>query len=98
MEHGVEAARSGGPAVHRREDLNIADRVQPEVGGDAAGDDVDEEFGCLLGRVQPGVLGGVAGEPVEVAEVGELWGLAVVDAVGVDDDARPLCLTEDLGQ
>ena len=84
--------------MHRREHLDVADRVQPKFGGDAAGDDVDEEFGGLLGRVQPGVIGGVAREPVEVGEVGELRGLAVVDAVGVDDDARPLGLAEDLGQ
>ena len=84
--------------MHRREHLDIADRVQVELGGDPAGDDVDDEFGGLLGRVQAGVLGRVAGEPVEVAEAGELWGVAVVDAVGVDDDAGLPGLAEDLGE
>jgi hypothetical protein len=51
LQQAVEVAGSGGPAVHRREHLDIADRVQSEFGGDAAGDDVDDEFGGLLGRV-----------------------------------------------
>ena len=98
MQHGVEVAGAGGSAVHRRQYLNIAGRVEVELGGDAAGDDVHDEFRCLLRGVQAGVLGGVAGEPVEVAEVGELRGLAVVDAVGVDDDAGLAGLAEDMGQ
>ena len=84
--------------MHRGQHLDVADRVEPESGGEAAGDDVDDESGGLLRRVQAGVLGGVAGEPVEVAEPVQLRGLAVVDAVGVDDDAGLLCLAEDLGQ
>ena len=51
LQQGVEVAGSRGSAVHRREHLDIADRVQAEFGGDAAGDDVDDEFGGLLGRV-----------------------------------------------
>jgi len=78
--------------------LDIADRVKPEFGGDAVGDDVEDEFGGLLGWVQAGVLEGFAAEPVEVAEAGELRGLAVVDAVRVDDDARLLGLAEELGE
>ena len=84
--------------MHRRQDLDVADWVQVEFGGDAAGDDVDDEFRGLLGRVQAGVLGGVAAEPVEVVKAGELRRLAVVDAVGVDDDAGLLGLAKDLGQ
>ena len=98
LQEAVEVAGAGGPAVHRGEHLDIADRVEPEFGGDAVGDDVHDEFGGLLGWVQAGVLGGVAAEPVEVAIAGELRGLAVVDAVGVDDDAGLLGLAEDLGE
>ena len=68
LQQGVEVAGSGGSAVRRRQYLDVADRVEPEFGGDAAGDDVHDEFGGLLRWVQAGVLGGVAGEPVEVAE------------------------------
>ena len=98
LQQGVEVARPGGAAVHRRQHLDVADRVEPEFGGDAAGGDVHDELGGLLRRVQAGILGGLAGEPVEVAEAGQLRGLAVVDAVGVDDDAGLLGLAEDLGQ
>ena len=77
--------------------MDVADRVEPELGGDAAGDDVHDELGGLLGRVQAGIFGRLAGEPVKVGEAGQVRGLAVVDAVGVDDDAGPLGLAEDLG-
>jgi hypothetical protein len=55
--------------------LDVTDRVEPELGREAASDDVHDEFRGLLGRVQAGVLGRVAGEPVEVAEAGELGGV-----------------------
>ena len=84
--------------MHRGEHLDIAGGVKPELRGDPPRDDVHDECRGLLGGVQAGVLGRVAPEPVEVREAGELWGLAVVDAVGVDDDARLLGLAEDLGQ
>ena len=84
--------------MRRRQHLDVADRVEPEFGGDAAGGDVHDEFGGFLRRVQAGVLRGLAGEPVEVGKAGELRGLAVVDAVGVDDDAGLAGLAEDLGQ
>jgi hypothetical protein len=48
LQHGVEVAGSGGSAVHRRQYLNIADRVEFELGGDPAGDDVHNEFRGLL--------------------------------------------------
>ena len=51
LQQAVEVAGSRGSAVHRREHLDVADRVQVEFGGDAAGDDVDDEFGGLLGGV-----------------------------------------------
>jgi hypothetical protein len=37
--------------VHRGQDLDVADRVEPEFGGEAADDDVDDEFGGLLSWV-----------------------------------------------
>jgi len=98
LQQGVEVARPGRAAVHRGEHLHVADRVEPELGRDAAGDDVHHELGGLLCRVQAGLFRRVTGEPVEVGKPGHLRGLAVVDAVGVDDDARPLGLAEDLGQ
>jgi hypothetical protein len=45
LQTGVEVAGSGGSAVHRREHLGIAARVQVEFGGDEVGDDVNDEFG-----------------------------------------------------
>jgi hypothetical protein len=48
--------------------------------------------------VQAGVLGGVAAEPVEVVKAGEVRGVALIDAVRVDDDAGLLGLAEDLGE
>ena len=98
LEQAVEVARPGGAAVHRRQHLDVADRVEPESGGDPAGGDVHHKPGGLLRRVQARIFGGLAGEPVEVAEAGQLRDLAVVDAVGVDDDAGPPGLAEDLGQ
>ena len=97
LQQGGEVARSGGAAVRRRQHLDVADRVEPEFGGDAAGDDVHDEFGGFLRRVQPGSPQGLAAEPVEVGKPVR-WGLAVVDAVGVDDDAGLLGPAEDLGQ
>ena len=75
LQEGVEVAGSGGAAVRRGQDLDVADRVEPEFGGEAAGDDVDDEFGGLLSWMQAGVFWGVAGEPVEVAEPLQLRGL-----------------------
>ena len=72
--------------------------MQPEFGGDAAGDDVHDQLGGLLGRVQARLFGGVAGEPEEIAEAGQLRAGPGVDAVGVDDDAGLLGLAEDLGE
>jgi len=64
LQEGVEVAGAGGAAVHRGEHLDVADGVQPELGGDAVRDDVHDEFGGLLSGVQAGVLGGVAAKPV----------------------------------
>src|SRR5258708_16945715 len=43
LEQGVEVARSGGAAVHRRQYLDVTG-VQPELGRDTAGGDVHHEF------------------------------------------------------
>jgi hypothetical protein len=48
LQQALEVAGSGGSAVHRRENLDIADRVQLKFGSNAARDDVDEELGGLL--------------------------------------------------
>jgi hypothetical protein len=84
--------------VHRGQHLDVADRVEPEFGGEAVGGDVHDEPGGLLRRVQARFFGGLAAEPVEVAEPGEPRRLAVVDAVGVGDDAGLPGLAEDPGQ
>jgi hypothetical protein len=59
--------------VHRGEYLDIADRVEPEFGGDPAGDDVDHEVAVSFAGCRQS-LRGVAREAVEVAIAGELRG------------------------
>ena len=56
------------------------------------------ELGGLLGGVQAGLGGRLAGEPVEVGEPGDLRRAPVDDAMRVDDDPGVLGLAKDLGQ
>ena len=90
LQQEVEVARARRAAAHRCEHLDVAPRIQAELGRDAAGGHIDGERGGLLG-----VLTREEEEIRIAAQPGELPG---VDPVGVDDDAGLLRLTEDPGQ
>ncbi len=87
----VQALDADRPAVHRRQDLNLGDRIETEARGDPLGDQ-------LLDR--PGDLLGIA--PLDEEEIAPRGGggrdLAAVDPVGVDHDRALAGLAEDLGQ
>src|SRR5262245_10651271 len=76
-------------AVHRREHLDVLDRVEPEARRDAAGDELDEGLEHLLRLTS-------LGEEEVAREVARGdWDLAPLDAVGVADDLARLPLAED---
>ena len=94
MQRGVERGRTELAAVHRREHLDLGDRIEAEPGGDPLGDELDDR--------RPRRLRIIAADEEEVRvrtrrciEIGEL---ALVDAVSADDDLARRRLPEDLGQ
>ena len=93
IEGGLQAVVEGtdprGAAVHRCEDLDVPDGVEPEFGRNPFGDDVNGPIGGgggFFGREEIEVGGGLFGEFRE---------LTLVDAVGVGDDLGLGGLPED---
>jgi len=92
LEIGVQYPRAERAALHRAEDLDVADRVQAETLRDPVPDDLDDLGGSRLG------LAGL--DEIEIGRLvalGSFRHLAATHAVGVNDDpARRL--PERLGQ
>jgi hypothetical protein len=89
----VDRLHAESAAVHRRQHLNVLDRIEAEAERDALGDDGVELAGDVLGII------GL--DQVEIADLALGFSerdLALVDAVGVDDDPGAERLAEDLGQ
>jgi len=93
LKSDVQQPRPDGTPVHGAKHLHVADRVQAETSGDARLHQLGDA--CCSG------LGVVHRHEVEVAyflEFTEFGHLALVDAMGVDDDPALRCLAEHLGE
>ena len=87
----IQGVHSGRAAVHGRQHLHLAERVEAEALGDALADDILHPLCGFLGRL--------GGEEEEIGGfLGEERHFPLVDAVGVGDDVRPGCLAEDDAQ
>src|ERR1700734_1724471 len=89
----VERTRTNAAAIHRTENLDIADGVQAETLWDASLDQLHDTWN--------GGLGILGRHEVEVAVAGrraEVGHCALIDAMGVDDDPARGGLPEHLGQ
>ena len=93
LQRAVQRLGAGRSAVHRREDLNIAQRIESKDLGDALLDHADSELS--------GARRVVAADHVEVGALVTDCAdreLPVENPVGVLHDPGPLRLTKDLGQ
>src|SRR5208283_398344 len=89
----VERASADATAVHRAENLDVADRIEAKPLGDARLHQFDDPRNCGFGIV------GLHEVEVAVAlGLGEIWNGALVDTVGAGDDPALRRLSKYLGQ